>query len=209
MKRDEMLGPDWLQLKTDLSETQRRASLRGRGSPLGWNFVKTLQRLRVAAAASQEILGGGAERMEGPAGRSAEMGGRTLKEDLQVERSEACELVQHEGKDDPEEVLDEAAQQSQLQPPLPQQATFLSNTISEVHLSERNEHSKVLDTVRENQETLQMVLMNQETLKGLTAKLLKAVSSIEEKVQAMGQEMGTLSQFTQELNQVGDESNWA
>ncbi|KAJ7317237.1 hypothetical protein JRQ81_003399 [Phrynocephalus forsythii] len=80
----------------------------------------------------------------------------------------------------------------------------------EVPLGNRKEKPvPMLDTVLENQDVLQMILMNQETLKDLMVKLLKMVSTIEEKVQAMGRDIGTLSQFTQELNQVGEENNWA
>lgn len=64
------------------------------------------------------------------------------------------------------------------------------------------------DTTLENQ-ALQMILMNQETLKDLMAKLLKTVSAVEERLQTMGREIGSLSRFTQELNQVGDDNNWA
>ncbi|XP_060126855.1 uncharacterized protein LOC132591602 [Zootoca vivipara] len=176
--------------------------------------------------------------MQGRVGRLEEMGARivalvqgavALKEDLQAELGHDFAYQVHQVSS--HGFPDEGAHQSQLQPalspllpslsplppplsplspPQPRQATSPSKAASGMHLGNgREQHAPVLDAVLKNQEALRKVLMNQDALSNLVDRLQKTLSTIEERLQGIEQEMSILSQFTQELNQVGNEANWS
>ncbi|KAJ6652888.1 hypothetical protein lerEdw1_010546 [Lerista edwardsae] len=161
--------------------------------------------------------------MEGRVGRLEELGARivalirsavALKEDLQIELAQELVKDQEDQGSSLEMsmmVSDGAAQpdQAPLAPPKQKETTTPSKALSAMHLDgNHKENMPMLDGILKNQEALQMVLRNQELLKSLVDRLLKTVSSIDERLRAIEQETGLLAQFTQELNEVGSEVSW-
>uniref|UniRef100_A0ACB8EFT2 Uncharacterized protein n=1 Tax=Sphaerodactylus townsendi TaxID=933632 RepID=A0ACB8EFT2_9SAUR len=108
-----------------------------------------------------------------------------------------------------QEASDDASQHSHL-PLSSQQLQAASSTAAETSQlgGDRDQHLSMLDAMLRNQEALQKILMNQDTLKGLVDRLMKAVTSIEERVHTIEREMGLLSRFMEELNTVDTETNW-
>ncbi|KAL7986302.1 hypothetical protein Chor_011468 [Crotalus horridus] len=123
----------------------------------------------------------------------------TLKEDLQVELGS-----------NHQEVLNEAAQQSQLHLP----SLFLGaspvKAIPDMQPSSCQWDPEAMhDAIQKNQEALQMVLTNQDMLKNLVDQVQNTMSSIEDRIQAIEQEMSIFAQFNKEINQLGDETNFS
>ncbi|XP_077180842.1 uncharacterized protein LOC143831610 isoform X3 [Paroedura picta] len=103
----------------------------------------------------------------------------------------------------------EASQPHRELPLSPHQPPAASSGAAEAaHLGGNRDHYLPMLGILRNQEALRKILMNQDTLKGLLDGLLKAMTNIEARVQAIEQEMGLLSRFTEELNAVDTESNW-
>lgn len=65
-----------------------------------------------------------------------------------------------------------------------------------------------VDAILKNQEALRMVLTNQAMLKNLVDQLQNTMSSIEDRVQAIEQEMSVFAQFNKEIDQLGDETDF-
>ncbi|KAM6472773.1 uncharacterized protein PHA67_005813 [Liasis olivaceus] len=131
-----------------------------------------------------------------------------LKEDLQVE----LDCVFAKDSDDqgvPQEVSSEGAQPSQVHLPPLYLRTSQVEVTSEVQPGNCQRHPvAMLDAILKNQEALRMVLTNQDTLKNLVDQLQNTVSAIEDRIRAIEQQMGAFAQFTKEINQLADETNW-
>lgn len=65
-----------------------------------------------------------------------------------------------------------------------------------------------VDAILKSQEALRMVLTNQAKLENLVDQLQNTMSSIEDRVQAIEQEMSVFAQFNKEINQLGDETDF-
>lgn len=66
-----------------------------------------------------------------------------------------------------------------------------------------------VDAILKNQEALRMVLTNQDMLKNLVDQVQNTMSSLEDRIQAIEQEMSIFTQFNKEIDQLGDETNFS